>query len=151
MPRTKQKRAAAKSQFLIKINGVDFLFSACEGGNLKRETGTYVDPTTRTKVSIVSTKEISNLILKAPYEPENLAAVMTLAQSLITGATEETNITSQMIKDDANQTPIGSPRGWKGCQLIEERYPDMDLESTDVAMYELEFTVDAIDETRAAA
>jgi hypothetical protein len=151
MPRQKLKRAAAKSQFLIKINGVDFLFSACEGGNLKRETGKYVDPSTRTKVSIVSTKEISNLVLKAPYEPENLSGVMALAQQLLTGATEDTNITSQMIKDDANQTPIGSPRGWKGCQLIEERYPDMDLESTDVAMYELEFTVDAIDEVRAAA
>jgi hypothetical protein len=151
MPRTKQKRAAAKSQALIKINGVDFLFSSCEGGNLKRETGKYTDPTTRTKVSIVSTKEIGNLVLKAPYEPENLAAVKTLAQSLLTGATEEASITLQVIKDDANQTPIGSPRGWKGCQLIEERYPDMDLESTDVAMYELEFTVDAIDETLAAA
>lgn len=151
MPRQKLKRAAAKSQFLIKMNGIDFLFSACEGGNLKRETGKYVDPSTRTKVSIVSTREISNLVLKAPYEPENLSAVMSLVQQLLTGSVEDTNITSQQIKDDANQTPIGSPRGWKGCQLIEERYPDMDLESTDAAMYELEFTVDAIDETRAAA
>lgn len=151
MPRQKLKRAAAKSQFLIKINGVDFLFSACEGGNMKRETGTYVDPTTRTKVSIVGTKEITNLVLKAPYEPENLTAVMALAQQLLTGSTEDAEIMSQMIMDDSNQTPVGSPRGWKGCQLIEERYPDMDIESTEVAMYELEFTVDAIDETRVAA
>ena len=151
MPRTKLKRAAAKSQYLIKMEGVDFIFSKCEGGNMSRGTGEYVDATTRTTVSILSTKKISNLILGAPYHPDNLAPVMAVVQQLLTGSLEDTNIIVQQIKDDANQTPEGSPRGWKGCQLIEERYPDADLESTDVAMYELEFTVDAIDETRAAA
>lgn len=151
MPRTRLARAVSRSNFLVKINNVDYLFTKCEGGNLRREPGQYVDPTTRTKTSILSTKEHTNVTLGCPWQPDNLAPILALTQRLNNGDLEEVAITIQAIKDDSSLTPVGRPRTLQGCQLVEERYPDVDMESTEAAMYELEFTVDAIDETRTAA
>jgi hypothetical protein len=151
MPRTRLARAVPKSAFLVKINAVDYLFTKAEGGNLRREPGQYVDPTSRTKVSILSTKEYTNVTLSCPWQPDNLAPILAITQQLNNGDLDEVAITIQAIKDDSQLTPLGRPRTLQGCQLVEERYPDVDMESTEAAIYELEFTVDAVDETRTAA
>lgn len=135
-------RPIAQDAFRMTIAGIETVFSKFEGGEEKYETGDYVDPTDRRKKKVKSALEVENITLTKIYNPIDDAPLVDLWQKDQASPKDDYTATKQAIKKDKEQTALGRPTTYYGCQLVRFKYPDGDVESSETAMLEIELSVD---------
>jgi hypothetical protein len=144
----KLMRPITQSDYLISIANVKGVFSKFSGGEEEFDTSDYVDPADRRKKTVRGVVMVGDVTLAKPFHPTDDAALIDLWQKYRDDGTPEEGftVTVQAIKNDRNRTPIGKPRTYYGCQIIKFTRPEADLEGSDVAMLEIEMSVDHVEE-----
>jgi len=144
----KLTRPITVADYSVTIANVNANFSKFSGGEEEFDTSEYVDPTDRRKKSVKAVLSVGNVTLEKPYHPEDDAAIVDLWQTYRDEGTpaEGFTITVQAIKNDRSKTQIGRPRTYYGCQIVKFVHPDPDIESSDAAMLEIEFTTDRVEQ-----
>lgn len=158
----------SESQFLVSFSGYgNFLFSEKSGGDITRETSDYANGSGNQIYQVVGPQKISNVTLKAPYDPAYMAYLEPLIFAYSCGL--DNTITVTPVSCNGNQTattppansansfsiagvtpiPIGTPYIYTGCRMVKYMMPKVDRKAAAVATFEIEFVVN--DVTRGAA
>lgn len=160
----------AESQFLVSFSGYgSFLFSEKNGGDITRDSSDYANGSGNAIYHVVGPQKISNVTLKAPYDPTLMAYLEPIIFAYSCGL--ENNITITPVSCNGNPTtgtapapanaansfsiagvtpiPIGTPYVYSGARMTKYVMPKVDRKASTVAMFEIEFVVNEV--TRGAA
>lgn len=135
------------SQFLVTVDGIQGYWTKVSSPKDNRAEVKYNDGQTgftRTLLGFVTREKVT---LSKPYDPAADRALITwYKEKMANGASQPFVVTIQTVNADTQATPLaGAPTIiLTQCQLASFKYPEVDRDSTKLAMIEMEVYHDDI-------
>lgn len=129
-----------KASYVVFINGVELYFTTFSGISDTAQTGSYANGTGNRIFKVVGPRELDDVTLSMPYDPEEAKVLETLWQEY---ECEFLTIVVQPTTCGNNPQNLGNPYIIEGAQLTSLSVGEVDRESGDVAMIELSFTANS--------
>ena len=136
-------RPISQHQYLVTIAGIEGNWATLEGGEEEFDSSEYTDPGDRRRKSVRGPLMVSNITLTKPYNPEQDRPLLEFWEEYRDNdSPQDITVTAQSITRDRERSQYGLPRTYVGCQIVRFVDPEVDIDSSDAAMIEVELTVD---------
>lgn len=133
---TQRSTKAAQRQFLIKVNGVDALFSTKTGGRKSSDVSKVYDGGSLTPDVLAGPAQVEDITVGRPYDPYRDGPLIQRLARLVGSWRTSLVITPT----DADLVPVGRGRTFFGL-LTGLSEPEGDAGSNDPATLELTFSI----------
>jgi hypothetical protein len=130
----------SESNFLIICNwdSTQYAFTEMTGGESSRESEQYPLALIDGMDSVLGRDQVSNIVLRAPYDPEEHNEIY---RKYKTYCQEAIEVTAQPITVCPETEPDGDPEVFLGCKPVRCKLPDKNRGSTTPAVFEVELSV----------
>lgn len=131
---------STNKQFLVKVQGIEGYFASFSGGRVASDARKVYDGGSLVPDVLSAPAQVENFTVSRHYDYQRDGDLVRVLKTQVGIAT----YTVSKTPTNASLVPVGPPETYVNCRLVGVNQSDVNSESGDPAMYELEFAPSAV-------